>query len=92
MSNSVSLTNAIEIVRKATEEDHKGNYREAYTLYRNALEYFMIFLKFEKDSPLREPLQKRFVEYLNRAEKLKDYLNDESKKKQAVGANGSTKK
>ncbi|CAO3619675.1 unnamed protein product [Cunninghamella echinulata] len=92
MSNSVFLSNAIEIVRKATEEDHKGNYREAYTLYQNALDYLMTVIKFEKDSPLSEPLRKRFMQYLDRAEKLKDYLNDESKKKQAVGANGSTKK
>jgi vacuolar protein-sorting-associated protein 4 len=48
----------------------------------------------EKNDRLREPIRKRFVEYLDRAEMLKDYLNDESKKKQqeAVGANGTSKK
>ena len=48
----------------------------------------------EKNDRLREPIRKRFVEYLDRAEMLKEYLNDESKKKQqeAVGANGTSKK
>ncbi|KAI8065933.1 P-loop containing nucleoside triphosphate hydrolase protein [Gongronella butleri] len=94
MSNSEFLSKAIEIVKKATEEDHRGNYKEAYTLYQNALDYFMTAIKYEKNDRLREPIRKRFVEYLDRAEMLKEYLNDESKKKQqeAVGANGTSKK
>ncbi len=39
------LEKAIEIVRKATEEDGKGNFEEAYKLYQNSLEYFMAALK-----------------------------------------------
>ncbi|KAI8335968.1 P-loop containing nucleoside triphosphate hydrolase protein [Chlamydoabsidia padenii] len=94
MSNSEFLSKAIEIVKRATEEDHRGNYKEAYALYQNALDYFMTAIKYEKNDRLREPIRKRFVEYLDRAEMLKDYLNDESKKKQqeAVGANGTSKK
>ncbi|ORZ25398.1 skd1 protein [Absidia repens] len=55
----------------------------------------MTAIKYEKNDRLREPIRKRFVEYLDRAEMLKDYLNDDSKKKQQqeiVGANGSSKK
>ena len=36
---------AIDIVRRATEEDTRGNYEEAYKLYKNALEYFMADVK-----------------------------------------------
>lgn len=39
------LKKAIEIVTKATEEDRKENYEEAYRLYQSALEYFMTALK-----------------------------------------------
>ncbi|CAG8463297.1 20651_t:CDS:2 [Dentiscutata erythropus] len=36
---------AIEISKKATEEDAKENYEQAYKLYQNALEYFMAAIK-----------------------------------------------
>lgn len=36
---------AVETVKKATTEDHNGNYKEAYTYYQHALEYFMTALK-----------------------------------------------
>jgi hypothetical protein len=43
----ISLTNkkAIEIVRNATEQDSAGNFEEAYKLYQNSLEYFMMAMK-----------------------------------------------
>ncbi|KAG0754849.1 hypothetical protein G6F57_010724 [Rhizopus arrhizus] len=80
MSNTDFLAKAIEIVKKATEEDHKGNYKEAYTLYQNALEYFMTAIRYEKNDRLKEPIRKRFVEYLGRAEMLKQFLNNQEKK------------
>lgn len=45
MSANNFLEKAIEIVRKATEEDGKQNFEEAYKLYQNALEYFMAAMK-----------------------------------------------
>ncbi len=36
---------AIEIVQRAIEEDKANNYDEAYKLYSNALDYFMLALK-----------------------------------------------
>ncbi|KAL1931069.1 hypothetical protein VTP01DRAFT_10206 [Rhizomucor pusillus] len=94
MSNSDFLAKAIEIVKKATEEDHKGNYKEAYAYYQNALDYFMTAIKYERNDRLKEPIRKRFIEYLDRAEMLKEFLNSQEEKKQqeAVGSNGSSKK
>ncbi|KAF7732749.1 Vacuolar protein sorting-associated protein 4 [Apophysomyces ossiformis] len=89
MSNSDFLAKAIEIVKKATEEDHKGNHKEAYTHYQNALEYFMTAIKYERNDKLKEPIRKRFVEYLDRAEMLKEYLNNQEK--EAVASNGTSK-
>ncbi|KAG0178137.1 Vacuolar protein sorting-associated protein 4 [Apophysomyces sp. BC1021] len=89
MSNSDFLAKAIEIVKKATEEDHKGNHKEAYGHYQNALEYFMTAIKYERNDKLKEPIRKRFVEYLDRAEMLKEYLN--SQEKESVSTNGASK-
>ena len=36
---------AIDIVKNAIEEDQKQNYEEAYKLYSNSLDYFMLALK-----------------------------------------------
>lgn len=39
------MQKAIEIVKKATEEDTAEHYEEAYRLYLSALEYFMAAMK-----------------------------------------------
>lgn len=49
--------------------------------------------KDEKNDRLKEPIRKRFIEYLDRAEMLKEFLNNQEKKqKEPVGANGTPKK
>ena len=40
-----NLQKAIDIVKKAIEEDEKQEYQEAYRLYQQSLEYFMMALK-----------------------------------------------
>ncbi|KAL2914548.1 Vacuolar protein sorting-associated protein 4 [Polyrhizophydium stewartii] len=87
------LGKAIEIVKRATDEDGKGNFEEAYKLYTNSLEYFMTAMKYEKNEKLKESIRKKFTEYLDRAEKLKDYLSKQQKKKKpvAVGAPSGAK-
>ncbi|KAG9288915.1 hypothetical protein G9A89_019537 [Geosiphon pyriformis] len=93
MANCDFLGKAIEIVKKATEEDAKGNYDQAYKYYQNALDYFMMAMKYEKNDRMKESIRKKFTEYLDRAEKLKEYLNSKEEKRQrkAVGANGTEK-
>ncbi|KAJ3096814.1 Vacuolar protein sorting-associated protein 4 [Phlyctochytrium planicorne] len=91
MANVDFLGKAIEIVKKATEEDAKENFEEAYKLYHNSLEYFMTAMKYEKNEKSKELIRKRFTEYLERAEKLKEYLQKQQKKKKPVAA-GSTNK
>lgn len=39
------MQKAIEIVQRAIEEDTNHNYAEAYKLYRNSLDYFMLAMK-----------------------------------------------
>ncbi|RKP09692.1 P-loop containing nucleoside triphosphate hydrolase protein [Thamnocephalis sphaerospora] len=89
MTNVDFLGRALEIVKKATEEDAKENHREAYRYYQNALDYFMMALKYEKNDRSKMSIRKKFTEYLDRAESLKEYLaQSERSQKKAVGANG----
>jgi hypothetical protein len=43
----------------------------------------------EKSDRLKESIRKKFTEYLDRAEKLKDYLSKQQKKKKPVPAGGN---
>ncbi|TPX47654.1 hypothetical protein SeLEV6574_g02532 [Synchytrium endobioticum] len=93
MANVDFLQKAIDIVRKAIDEDGKGNLEEAYKLYQNSLEYFMTAMKYEKNERTKESIRKKCTEYIERAENLKQVLNKQQKKKKAVpigGSNGST--
>lgn len=93
MANCDFLGKAIEIVKKATDEDAKGNYEDAYKFYQNALDYFMTAMKYEKNERLKDSIRKKFTEYLDRAEKLKEYLSqaEDKRAKKLVPANGSGK-
>ncbi|KAJ3020773.1 MCM DNA helicase complex subunit [Thoreauomyces humboldtii] len=83
-ANCDFLGKAIAIVKKATEEDAKGNFAEAFTQYRNSLEYFTMALKYEKNDKSKESIRKKFTEYMDRAEKLKEYLAKQEKKKKPI--------
>lgn len=90
MANSNFLDRAIELVQKAIEEDVNQNYPEAYKQYQNALDYFMMALKYEKNDRLKSLIRNKVDEYLERAEKLKEHIakSDEKRARTAVGANG----
>lgn len=90
MANCDFLGKAIDIVKKATEEDNNGNFEEAYRQYQNALDYFLHAIKYEKNEKRKLTIRSKCSEYLQRAEKLKEYLNNQnSKQKNIVSAAGS---
>ncbi|KAK2459760.1 hypothetical protein APHAL10511_008192 [Amanita phalloides] len=86
-----TLDKAIEIVQRAIEEDTKQNYAEAYKLYQNSLDYFMLAMKYEKNDKSKQLIRVKTEEYLHRAEKLKEHLAslEEKRGRAAVGINGS---
>jgi vacuolar protein-sorting-associated protein 4 len=47
MVDSSFLVKAIEIVKRATEEDANQDYEEAFKLYQHALDYFVAAMKCE---------------------------------------------
>ncbi|KAK2503460.1 hypothetical protein MC885_000891 [Smutsia gigantea] len=71
---------AIDLVTKATEEDKAKNYEEALRLYQHAVEYFLHAIKYEAHSDkAKESIRAKCMQYLDRAEKLKDYLRSKEK-------------
>ncbi|KAH1181641.1 hypothetical protein KIL84_005367 [Mauremys mutica] len=79
MSTS-TLQKAIDLVTKATEEDKAKNYEEALRLYQHAVEYFLHAIKYEAHSDkAKESIRAKCMQYLDRAEKLKDYLRNKDK-------------
>jgi len=92
MSNTDFLGRAIDVVKKAIENDNAGEYEKAYQLYYQSLELFMLALKWEKNAKSKEFIRGKAGEYMERAEKLKNHLaagEDKGKKKPAaVGSNG----
>ncbi|KAH0559566.1 Vacuolar protein sorting-associated protein 4 [Trichoglossum hirsutum] len=83
MSNTDFLGRAIDVIKKAIENDTAGDYEKAYQLYYQAR---------EKNAKSKEMIRVKAAEYMERAEKLKRHLEDVDKKTQkkpsAVGANG----
>ena len=90
MSNTDFLGRAIESVKKAIELDNAGTYDQAYQQYYSALELFMLALKWEKNTKSKEMIRSKTSEYLERAEKLKAHIeqNSNRKKPAAMGVNG----
>ncbi|VDK73372.1 unnamed protein product [Litomosoides sigmodontis] len=93
--NGSTLQKAIELVTKATEEDKKKNYPEALRLYKHGIDYFLHAIKYEAQSEKqKDTIRQRCVSYLDRAEKVKEYLKSGGDRKKAVkddasGAKGS---
>lgn len=82
MAAGSTLQKAIDIVTQATEEDKKKNYEEALRLYQHGVEYFLHSIKYEATSEkAKESIRNKCVSYLDRAEKLKQYLAGKDDKK-----------
>ena len=92
MSNTDFLGRAIDVVKKAIENDTAGDYEKAYGLYTQSLELFMLALKWEKNPQTKSVIRAKTAEYMDRTEKLKYHLLDmdpgKKKKPAAVGSNG----
>ncbi|CEP11868.1 hypothetical protein [Parasitella parasitica] len=92
MSNTDFLSKAIESAKKATEADHNENYKDAYNLYQLCLDYFITAIRYEKNETLKERIRAKFLEYLDRAETLKAFLNDQEENTKQNTRNSPTKK
>ncbi|KAK2726400.1 vacuolar protein sorting-associated protein 4-like [Artemia franciscana] len=83
------LKKAIDLVQKAAEEDKASNFEEALRLYELGIEYFIHSIKYEAQSDkAKDTIRAKVKTYLERAEKLKEFLK--KKKKQPVKAGEAT--
>lgn len=88
-----TLQKAIDLVTKATEHDKEKNYEEALKLYEHGVEYFLHAIKYEAHSDkAKESIRAKCVQYLERAEKLKEHTRNKDNKKKPVKDSDSSKK
>ncbi|KAH7950942.1 vacuolar protein sorting-associated protein 4 [Rhipicephalus sanguineus] len=93
MSNNTALERATDLVTRATKEDENKNYAEALRLYEHAVEYFLHAIRYEAQTArAKESIRSKCVQYLDRAEKLKDYLRHKTKKNPVKQGENSGKK
>lgn len=83
-SSSEHLSKGLDIIQKAIEADNATKYDDAYKLYYNGLDYLMLAIKYDKNPKLKELVKSKILEYLNRAEQLKEHL--EKTKQNSSGA------
>ncbi|RXG58453.1 Vacuolar protein sorting-associated protein 4A [Armadillidium vulgare] len=82
-----TLQKAIDLVTKATEEDKNKNYKEALHLYETAVEYFLHAMKYEvPNERAKESIRSKCKQYLDRAEKLKEYIDKNKNQKKPLKA------
>ncbi|KAB7505162.1 Vacuolar protein sorting-associated protein 4A [Armadillidium nasatum] len=82
-----TLQKAIDLVTKATEEDKNKNYKEALHLYETAVEYFLHAMKYEvPNERAKESIRSKCKQYLDRAEKLKEYIDKNKNQKKPMKA------
>ncbi|KAG7272958.1 hypothetical protein CRUP_035790 [Coryphaenoides rupestris] len=71
---------AIDLASKAAQEDKDQNYEEALRLYQHAVQYFLHVVKYEaQGDKAKQSIRAKCAEYLDRAEKLKEYLKKKEK-------------
>jgi vacuolar protein-sorting-associated protein 4 len=88
---------AIAEVQKAIAADHNKEYQKAFDLYMSSMELWVKALKWEKNKALKATMQEKMASYLDRAEKLKQFLQQEAEStnnngngKSMMGVNGSS--
>ncbi|KAM9323286.1 vacuolar protein sorting-associated protein 4B isoform 1-T1 [Pholidichthys leucotaenia] len=71
---------AIDLASRAAQEDKAQNFEEALRLYQAAVQYFLHVVKYEaQGDKAKESIRTKCGEYLDRAEKLKEYLKKKEK-------------
>ena len=72
---SSTIHEAIDLVKKAVEEDKNKNYPEALRLYEEGVELFLNTIRNEDHSvKTKASIRTKCLQYLDRAEKLNRYL------------------
>lgn len=74
---TTQLNKAIEYIKAAAELDEAKKYNQALAMYKTGIEFFVHALRYEiKNERSKIQIQHKCSQYLERAEKLKKYLED----------------
>jgi vacuolar protein-sorting-associated protein 4 len=80
---------AIDMINQATQEDKAGQYQEAFDHYQKGVEYFLHAIKYECPSKdIKDNLRGKCTQYLERAEKIKTFLDNKTKPKPVKASGG----
>uniref|UniRef100_A0A5K3EGH7 vesicle-fusing ATPase n=1 Tax=Mesocestoides corti TaxID=53468 RepID=A0A5K3EGH7_MESCO len=90
---NAALNKGIETVVRATDEDKKKNYEEALRLYQIGCDYMLHALKYGcHNDKSKESIKKKVMQYLDRAEKIKQYLESSPATEEAATEGTAEKK
>ena len=81
---------AVSIASEAVELDRNGNYEEAMHKYIRALEYFNVSIKHERSEQIKSILRAKAIEYMDRAEAIKNSLGSAPAKQPADNGSKNT--
>ncbi|KII60990.1 Vacuolar protein sorting-associated protein 4B [Thelohanellus kitauei] len=86
-----SYNKALNTMRRAIQEDNDGHYETAFQLYIDGLQLFNFYLKHEAQvDSVKAPIIEKCKEYLSRAEKLKEYIEQKKNAEAEATSSGST--
>lgn len=91
---SVDFTSkAIEVLKNATSLDEDKKYEEAYHWYLESIEVFMTAIKYENKNPTKKEMLKNKVrQVMERAEKIKEYLDSAKNSNNNAGGVGTSQR
>uniref|UniRef100_A0A8D0UNX5 MIT domain-containing protein 1 n=1 Tax=Sus scrofa TaxID=9823 RepID=A0A8D0UNX5_PIG len=75
---------AVTVIKRALELESESRYPQALVCYQEGIDLLLQVLKGTKDETKRCTLRKRISEYMDRAENIKKYLDQEKEGKEAV--------
>lgn len=86
-----SLETALQLVQRAVDADKARRYEDALQMYQHALVYFLESINYETESDkVKEKILGKCKQYLDRAEKIAEYLATNSEqRKRKLSAQGS---
>ncbi|XP_035233588.1 serine/threonine-protein kinase ULK3-like [Stegodyphus dumicola] len=79
MPTAETYTKGVNLVQQAVEADAAGKFDKAIKFYSEALEYLVPHVYSEKDREKKRALRTKLLEYVSRAEELKNLIKKDSK-------------
>lgn len=73
------IPKGLEIIKSAVIADNEDRLEQAFSLYKQGLEYFMTGLKYMKNEKSKLAIRQKMVQYMDRAEKIKHAIEQRNK-------------